>query len=275
MSTDQSKPSRLKLFAAELIGTALLLLVGLSLVILMFGEGTPFDSLIPNISLRRAVNGFLFATVGSLISISWIGHVSGAHVNPIVTMSFWLVGKLSGRTAVCYVLAQLLGALLGCLPLILWGAMGRSISFGATTPGPGYTTFAVIIGEVLATFALISVLCIFLAFRDLRGFTPVAVPLLFAIMVPLEASISGTSVNPARSFGPSVVSGAWTGWWIYWIGPLLGGLLALSVWIRLARRIEVAKLYHFDSDPEGIVRRLRKEKQRNTRKETESAEISR
>jgi aquaporin Z len=65
-------------------------------------------------------------------------------------------------------------------------------------------------------------------------------------MVYLEAPISGTSTNPARSLGPSIVSGQWQEWWIYWIGPLIGTLLALIVCTALAVRIEVAKLYHFD-----------------------------
>jgi aquaporin Z len=83
-------------------------------------------------------------------------------------------------------------------------------------------------------------------------------PVLFAIMVPIEAGISGTSVNPARSVGPSVVSGVWDGWWIYFIGPVLGGLLAILACNSLARRIEVAKLYYFDSDPDGRFRRVQR-----------------
>ena len=249
------KKVRRRLFFSEMIGTGLLVFLGLSSVILMFGEGNPFEELVPSITVRRVLNGFIFASIGSIISLSPVGRISGAHINPIVTLSFWLVGKLTGKSAIGYVIAQLTGALLGSLPLLLWGAMGRSIGFASSVPGKGYGTATVILGEVLATFALISTLCVFLSFRHLRRFTPLVLPFLFAIMVPIEAGISGTSVNPARSFGPSVVSGVWDGWWIYWVGPLLGGMLALAVFIRLARRIEVAKLYHFDSDPEGIIRR--------------------
>jgi aquaporin Z len=250
--------TRRRLFFSELIGTGLLILFGLSSVIVMFGEGNPVESLIPSVTLRRMLNGFIFASIGSLIALSPVGRISGAHVNPIVTLGFWTFGKLTGKSAIGYVLAQFTGALLGSLPLLLWGAMGRSISFAATVPGEGYATGTVILGEVLATFALITTLTILLASRRLRHFTPAVLPFLFAVMVPLEAGISGTSVNPARSFGPSVISGVWDGWWIYWVGPLLGGLLALLVCSRLARRIEVAKLYYFDSDPEGIIRRAQR-----------------
>jgi aquaporin Z len=67
-------------------------------------------------------------------------------------------------------------------------------------------------------------------------------------MVPLEASISGTSTNPARTLGPAVISGQWDGWWIYWVGPLLGMLLGILACSFFIRKIEVAKLYYFESD---------------------------
>ena len=83
-------------------------------------------------------------------------------------------------------------------------------------------------------------------------------PVLYAIMVPLEADISGISTNPARSLGPAVISGQWDGWWIYLIGPLAGALLASLACSLLAKRITIAKLYHFDSESEGdaLLRRI-------------------
>jgi aquaporin Z len=134
--------------------------------------------------------------------------------------------------------------------------MGRSISFGATLPGAGYATSTVLLGEAATTFALVTGLCLFLGIRKLRRFTPAMIPFLYAIMVPLEASISGTSTNPARSFGPALVSGQWQGWWIYWAGPLLGTAAATVACSFLAIRIEVAKLYHFESDRGGIFHRM-------------------
>jgi aquaporin Z len=73
-------------------------------------------------------------------------------------------------------------------------------------------------------------------------------------MVWLEAPISGTSTNPARSLGPALISGEWEGWWIYWLGPLIGAMLAVIACSFLAKRIEVAKLYHFESDRRRIFR---------------------
>jgi len=241
-------------------GTALLLLIGLSSVIFMFSDSSPFVALVPSLALRRMLNGFFFGCVGATIALSPIGRISGAHVNPVVTMGFCLVGKLTRKSAIGYVIGQLCGAVIGCLPLLLWGSMGRNMNYAVTVPGQGYSTPIVILGEVVTTFCLIAYLCVFLAFRSLRPYTPFFIPVLFAIMVPLEAGISGISVNPARSFGPSVISGVWTGWWIYWIGPVIGGLLAIRVCNSLTKRIEVAKLYHFDTDPDGRFRRVERPK---------------
>lgn len=238
---------RKKFFFAEFAGTALLLLGGLSIVIFMFGSGSVAAELIPNYKLRQAITGFLFGCVGLAITISPIGNVSGAHINPSVTMVFWLFRKLEGRLVVTYISAQLAGAVVGCIPILLWGDMGKSINFGATTPGVAYTVTEAFFGEVITTFTLVFMLMVFIGFRELRAYTPFMVPFLYAIMVPLEADISGISTNPARSFGPAVVAGVWDAWWIYWIGPLIGAFLASRIGYRLAKRITIAKLYHFDS----------------------------
>ena len=154
-----------------------------------------------------------------------------------------------------YVAAQLIGAIVGTLPLLAWGQLGRSISFGATQPGLGYSTQAALVGEVITTFTMVTLLILFLSFRKIRPYTPALFPILYAIMVPLEADISGISTNPARSFGPAIVSVTWNAWWIYWIGPFLGALLASRLCSRLAKRITAAKLYYFESDGDKLFRK--------------------
>lgn len=245
------------LFGAELLGTALLIAFGLSLVILGFGQGSPLVRLIPSNGWRRLLIGFLFGSTGALIALSPLGKESGAHINPAVTLAFWLLGKLKTSHAVGYILAQLMGAVLGAVPLLAWGEMGRSVSFGATLPGSGYGAGWALAGEAITTFALIVGLFFFLQHHRLRPFTPALFPFLYAVMVFAEAPISGTSTNPARSLGPAVISGAWNGWWIYWVGPLLGTLLGVAAhrftgpgWLK----IEVAKLYHFEHDRYGVFR---------------------
>ncbi len=258
MPTSEQRPAEVlpwRPFVSEAIGTALLVLVGLSLVIFMFGTGSPMPAAVPNEGLRRLITGFLFGTTGALIALSPVGKISGAHINPAVTLGFRFMQKISTRVALGYILAQCVGGIIGCIPLLAWGSIGRSVMFGATIPGQGWSEFSAFVGEVVTTFVMVALLTVFLAFRRIRSFTPAIFPPLYSLMVFLEAPISGTSTNPARSLGPAVVSGLWNGWWIYWVGPLVGMTLALVACSFLARRIEVAKLYHFDADHDGIFRR--------------------
>ena len=256
MQTQTSQRFPWRHFFYELSGTAVLVLVGLSVVIGMFGTGSPMTQLIPSEGLRRLITGFLFGATGASIALSVVGKESGAHINPAVTMVFWLFRKLDGRTAIIYVVAQLAGGIIGSLPLLAWGQMGRSVAFGATLPGEGYSTQAAMLGEIVTTFTMVSLLVVFIGFRRLRPFTPGIFPPLYAIMVYLEALVSGTSTNPARSLGPAIISGAWQGWWVFWAGPLIGAFLAALACRLLAKRITVAKLSYFDNNRDGLFRRM-------------------
>jgi aquaporin Z len=244
-------------FLSELAGTALLVLLGVSVVILNFGAGSPVVDLLPDPGLRRLVTGFLFGTVGALIALSSVGKVSGAHINPVVTLAFWLMGKMRSLHTLGYVVAQLAGAVLGGLPLLLWGRMGASTAFGATLPGAQYTAGMAVLGEMATTFALVVGLFFFIRHARIRNFTPLLFPVLYAVMVYLEAPVSGTSTNPARSLGPAVVSGDWLDAWVYWVGPPLGAIAGVMVyrytWLRRLE-IEVAKVFHFEHDPHRFFR---------------------
>jgi aquaporin Z len=249
------------LFASEFFGTALLVLVGVSFVILDFGNNSPVVRFIHDAGLRRAITGFLFGCTGALIAISWIGKESGAHINPVVTLAFWLKKKMGNAHAAGYVACQVLGGIAGALPLLFWGQMGSSITYGATLPGQDYSIWMALLGETITTFALIFMLFIFLGHKKLKQFTPFLFPILYLIMVFLEAPISGTSTNPARTIGPEVISLNWTAWWIYWVGPVTGTVLGVFVHklsIFKEFRIEVAKLYHFEHDRHGVFKRGRR-----------------
>lgn len=239
------------LFWAEAVGTFLLVAVGCSLVIFMYGAGSPAAHLPPD-PTRRVLTGFLFGSTGALITFSWVGRESGAHLNPVVTLAFWRLGRLKGRYVPGYLLAQLLGGALGGLPLLGWGAMGRGVQFAATVPGAAGPWVA-LLGEAGCTFILLTGLFFFLGRPRLRRYTPLLFPFLYALLVGLEAPFSGTSTNPARSLGPALAGGVWTDHWVYWAGPLLGG--GLAVWLLgRVRRLEahVAKFYHFGHDPHQV-----------------------
>ncbi len=175
---------------------------------------------------------------------------------------------MAGRQALAYVLAQLIGAALGALPLLLWQGIGRSIMFGATQPGPAYGPWSALGGEAATTAALVIGLFLLLGHRPARRFTPLLFPFLYALMVWVEAPLSGTSTNPARSFAPAVVSGDWNGFWVYVIGPAIGAGLAAGLhgtgWLRRFR-IDVAKVYHFEEDTFDMFKRSRERSERARR----------
>jgi aquaporin Z len=166
-----------RVYIAEFFGTAILLLIGLSLVIFMLGISSPMVDLIPNIKVRQAITGFLFGGTCACIAVSAIGRASGAHINPaVITLVFRLFRKIDGPTTLFYIAAQLLGGIAGSIPLLLWGKMDESIDFGATNPGKGFNTLAGLTGEIVTTFTMVSLLVLFLAFRDIRRFTPAGFP---------------------------------------------------------------------------------------------------
>ena len=161
--------------------------------------------------------------------------------------------------------AQLIGAALGALPLLLWQGTGRSIMFGATRPGPAYGAWSALGGEAATTAALVIGLFLLLGYPPARKFTPLLFPFLYALMVWAEAPLSGTSTNPARSFGPAVISGYWNGFWVYVVGPAMGAGLAAGLhgtnWLRRFQ-IDVAKVYHFEEDTFDMFRRSRERSNR-------------
>lgn len=257
MNHDQKGPSGVwRLYLAELIGTTLLVALGVSAVIVDFAPTSPLPRLLPDPALRRALTGFLFGTVGALIAVSPVGRVSGAHINPAVTLAFLLQGRMTVRHALGYVVAQLAGGALGGLALLAWRPAGLSLAVGVTRPGPGWGVGAACAGEVLTTAALVLGIFVFVGHPRLRRFTPLLFPALYAVMVYLEAPISGTSTNPARTVGPALATGIWQAWWVYLVGPLAGAALAVVAsrhrmlgWIE----VEVAKVYHFAEDPLGVL----------------------
>lgn len=241
---DRLHPS---LYAAEFAGTALLLALGLSAVILLFSQRSPFAAIAPA-PARRALAGFLFGSTGLLVAVSPLGRISGAHINPAVTLAFWFEGKIAWRDAAGYVLAQFAGGVAGTVPLLAWGEWGRSLAFAATVPMPGVPIWMPLLGEVVCTTLLILTIFMLAAHRRTQTLVPFAMPPLFSLLVAVEAPLSGTSTNPARSFGPALLAWNWHGLWIYFVGPCLGAAIAVAL-LRLEpsgrHRPHEARLFHF------------------------------
>jgi len=246
----------IKMYLSEFIGTALLLGVGLSVVIFNWGEGSVMTRLIPSLPLRRALTGFLFGTTGCLVTLSPVGKISGAHINPAVSIAFWLRGKMKTYLMTGYIISQMLGAIAGCLPLLLWQNQGKSINYGNTIPGNA-GIWPAFLGELITTACLIIVIFIFVGSKKLRNYTPFTMPFLYGVMVWAETTLSGCSTNPARSFGPAVVSGVYHTYWLYIAAPLTGVFLIAGIFnsLRLHRYydIEAARIsFHDHHSPNSL-----------------------
>ena len=235
-------------YGAELLGTAFNILVGFSIITFDFGKGLPVEHLIPAESPRLLINGLIFAGSGAIFAISPLGKLSGAHLNPSLSIAFWLEGKMHKRDLFGYIIGQFLGAIIGTfLAVVLWGKYFASVNYSITLPGNGYPLWYVFLAEVFMTSLLVLSIFIFLSHRQLLLWTPIMVWLLVATMVWLGVPISGTSLNTARSIGPALVAWQWQHQWLYLIAPPLGALIAVGVFRLIAmgeREVLTGKLFH-------------------------------
>ncbi|MGB6772148.1 MAG: aquaporin [Candidatus Dormiibacterota bacterium] len=236
-----------RVWMAEGLGTCILVLGGLSAVCLNFGTGSPMLHLLPSPSVRLLITGLLFAGTGSLVAISPLGRLSGAHLNPSVTIAFWSSGHVSRPDLLGYLGSQILGALVGAGILRLsWGRMAVSVGDGRTSPHPGVSVAAAIGIEALLTAILILTIFAFTSWSRSARWTPLALWLVIALLVWRGAPYTGCSMNPARSLGPDVISGVYGSLWIYLVAPPLGALVAAQLFLRMPLRPRpvTAKLYH-------------------------------
>jgi aquaporin Z len=206
---------------AELLGTFFLVLVAAGGALVLDAD-------------HSAVGRVAAVTAPGLMvmtAILFMGAVSGAHLNPAVTLAFALRRDFPWRRVPGYIAAQLLAAVLACL--LLWSFFGKGGGLGATQPGPGYSEATAFGIETVLTFGLVSVI-LGTASRaqNLGPLSAIGVGA-YIVLAGLWASpVSGASMNPARSFGPDAVLPDFSTCWIYVLGPLLGALLAVgAAWI--------------------------------------------
>lgn len=238
-------------YAAEFVGTFLLIFLGLSVVIFDFSAASPMVTAVPDAFVRRLITGFLFGTVGALVAVGPMGRTSGAHLDPVLSWAFWCAGSLRAVDAAMYSVAQFLGALAGAALLVpVWGRFGAALGYGATAPAPHVAAWAPVAGEAGVTFALVGGILWFVGHPRLRRYTPALIPPLVALLVGFEAPLSDTSMNPARSLGPAVVGHELGVLWIYFLGPAVGAAIAALVAVR-PDRVHVAKIAHHEHDPLG------------------------
>jgi aquaporin Z len=159
--------------------------------------------------------------------ILFMGAVSGAHLNPAVSLAFALRGDFPWKRVPGYIVIQLAGATLACL-FLRW-VFGNVEHLGATLPGPGYHNWQALLMEIVLTALLVSVILgTASAAQNVGAIAALGVGGYIALAGLWAAPVSGVSMNPARSFGPALVSGYWTSYWVYLVGPVAGALLAVG-----------------------------------------------
>ncbi len=199
---------------AETIGTFILVFMGTGAVIV--------DRISQGAITHLGVSSVFGAIVAALIYT--LGHISGAHLNPAVTLAFWRSGFFPWQRVLPYILAQCTGAILASS--LLRSVFGNIANLGATLPRQDNWLQSFILETVL-TFILMFI--IFGSGLDRRapiGFAGVAIGLAVMVEAAVMGPITGASMNPARSLAPALVAGLWQHHWVYWLAPILGAQLA-------------------------------------------------
>jgi aquaporin Z len=163
--------------------------------------------------------------------ILFMGAVSGAHLNPAVSIAFALRGDFPWKRVPAYIVAQFVGAVLATL--LLWALIGKQGSAGLTLPGQGISTGTAMVWELVLTTGLVSVILgTASGAQALGAIAAFGVASYIALAGLWGSAVSGASMNPARSLGPALVKGDWTSWWAYLIGPVAGGIIAVGIaWV--------------------------------------------
>ncbi len=209
--------------AAEFVGTFLLVFAGPGAVVINEVSGGGVGSLGIGLSFGLAVMAAIYA----------VGHVSGAHINPAVTIAFALARHFPWSLVPAYVLAQLLGACAAsAVHLALFGEVAN---LGATVPS-GSPLQALGLELILTMFLMFVVSSVATDVRAVGQAAAIAIGGYVALAATFAGPVAGASMNPARSFGPALLSGTWTHWWVYWVGPIAGAVLGalLYRYVRVA-----------------------------------------
>jgi aquaporin Z len=220
---------------AELLGTFWLVFGGCGSAVLAAG--------FPGLGIGFV--GVALAFGLTLLTMAYsIGHISGCHLNPAVTIGLWAGGRFSGKDIPLYIAAQLVGAVFAAalLYLIASGKADYSLAtnglaangFGAHSPG-GYSMQSALVIEVVLTFFFLLVIMGSTDSRAPAGFAPIAIGLALTLIHLISIPVTNTSVNPARSTGPAIIAGGWAlhQLWLFWLAPILGGAVGGLVYRTL------------------------------------------
>ncbi len=221
----------MKRYGAEFFGTFWLVLGGCGSAVLA--------AAFPNVGIGLLGVSLAFGLTVLTMAFA-IGHISGCHLNPAVSIGLWAGGRFSSKELLPYIVAQLLGGIVagGVLYVIASGQAGFDASagfasngFGAHSPG-GYSLAAALICEIVMTMMFLLVILGSTDKRAPAGFAPIAIGLALTLIHLISIPVTNTSVNPARSTGVALYAGGWAvgQLWLFWVAPIVGAILGAAVY---------------------------------------------
>jgi aquaporin Z len=225
----------MKAYIAEFLGTFWLVLGGCGSAVLA--------ATFPQVGI--GLHGVALAFGLTVLTMAFaIGHISGCHLNPAVSVGLWAGGRFPAGKLVPYIVAQVAGAITAgaVLYIIASGAPGFDVSkgfasngYGAHSPG-GYTLLAALVTEVVMTMFFLIVIMGATDARAPAGFAPIAIGLALTLIHLISIPVTNTSVNPARSTGVAVFVGDWAlaQLWLFWLAPVVGGALGAKIYRAIA-----------------------------------------
>ncbi len=221
----------MKVYFAEFLGTFWLVLGGCGSAVLA--------AAFPDVGI--GLLGVALAFGLTVLTMAYaIGHISGCHLNPAVSVGLWAGGRFPASQLLPYIVAQVLGAVVGAgvLYLIASGKAGFDVSagfasngYGAHSPG-GYSLLAALVSEVVMTMMFLLVILGATDKRAPQGLAPIAIGLCLTLIHLISIPVTNTSVNPARSTGVAVFVGDWAvgQLWLFWVAPIIGALLGAAIY---------------------------------------------
>lgn len=207
---------------AEFLGTFILVFAGTGAVMVNKTSAGSVTHLGISFVFGAVVTAMIYA----------LGHISGAHFNPAVTLGFWASGFFPKYKVLPYVLGQCAGAIAASQLLLI--TLGEVANLGATIPLNGNWLQSLILETVLTFILMFVILGSGLDRRAHIGFAGIAIGLTVGLEAAFMGPITGASMNPARSLGPALIGGIWNHHWVYWVAPIWGAQLAVAVYRELS-----------------------------------------
>jgi glycerol uptake facilitator protein len=237
----QNQPTLTQKLMAEALGTGLLTLIGAGSVTATFTIAGSSGAKFSEADLGIISFAFAFIIVAMIFAI---GKVSGCHINPAVTIALALTGRVDWATAVSYIVAQVVGAVVGALGIVAMFGKGAATSsiLGVTSYGPTVSPLQAIVAEAIGTFILVfTIYGVAVDPRAPAGWAALGIGLIVAGIIFVVGPITGAALNPARAFGTTFVQAIFGGknffdqYYVYIIGPVVGGALGAIVYDLLVR----------------------------------------